>query len=130
MRNYIFVLFVLSTCSALGQTPKSADGKAVYTQYCLPCHQEDGTGVLNLNPPLRKSDWVNGDRSRLIKVILEGLDKEIEVNGESYNRVMANHNFLSDKEVANVLTYIRSNFGNASDAIKEEEVKALRKKKP
>lgn len=130
MKKIIFVFSVLLANCASGQVPKIADGKAVYTQYCLPCHQEDGTGVPNLNPPLRKSDWVNGDKTRLIKVILEGLDEEIEVNGESYNRLMAPHNFLTDKEVADVLTYIRSNFGNTSAAIQEEEVKALRKKKP
>ena len=130
MKKTVAVFLVLSSYSAFAQTPKVIDGKAIYIQHCLPCHQEDGTGVPNLNPPLRKSDWVNGDRDRLIKVILEGLDEEIEVNGESYNRVMAAHNFLTDKQVADVLTYIRSNFGNTSDAIKEEEVKALRKKKP
>jgi len=130
MKKIILVLLVLSTYSAFAQKPKVLDGKGVYTQYCLPCHQEDGTGVPNLNPPLRKSDWVNGDRNRLIKVILEGLEEEIEVNGESYNRVMAAHSFLTDKQVADVITYIRSNFGNTSDAIKEEEVKGLRKKKP
>jgi mono/diheme cytochrome c family protein len=130
MKKVIVIFTILSTCSALAQTPKVLDGKGIYTQYCLPCHQEDGTGVPNLNPPLRKSDWVNGDRNRLIKVILEGLEEEIEVNDESYNRVMASHSFLTDKQVADVLTYIRSNFGNTSDAIKEEEVKALRKKKP
>jgi mono/diheme cytochrome c family protein len=130
MKRIVVIFLVLSTYNAFAQAPKVLDGKGVYTQYCLPCHQEDGTGVPNLNPPLRKSDWVNGDRNRLIKVILEGLEEEIEVNGESYNRVMAAHSFLTDKQVADVLTYIRSNFGNTSDAIKEEEVKVLRKKKP
>ncbi|MBA4853294.1 cytochrome c [Emticicia sp. BO119] len=130
MKKGVVVILVLCIQTAIAQTPKLLDGKGVYTQYCLPCHQEDGTGVPNLNPPLRKSDWVNGDKNRLIKVILEGLEEEIEVNGESYNRVMAAHNFLTDKQVADVLTYIRSNFENTSDAIKEEEVKSLRKKKP
>ena len=130
MRKIVTVFLLLSTYCVFAQTSKVVDGKGIYTQYCLACHQEDGTGVPNLNPPIRKSDWVNGDRNRLIKVILEGLDEEIEVNGESYNRVMAAHNFLTDKQVADVLTYIRSNFGNNSDAIKEDEVKALRKKKP
>lgn len=130
MKKILLVFLIFSMYDTFAQTPKVLDGKGVYTQYCLPCHQEDGTGVPNLNPPLRKSDWVNGDRNRLIKVILEGLEEEIEVNGESYNRVMAAHSFLTDKQVADVLTYIRSNFGNASDIIKEEEVKVLRKKKP
>lgn len=130
MKKIAVIFWILSASCAFAQTPKVLDGKGVYTQYCLPCHQEDGTGVPNLNPPLRKSDWVNGDRNRLIKVILEGLEEEIEVNGESYNRVMASHQFLTDKQVADVLTYIRSNFGNASDPVKEEEVKTLRKKKP
>ncbi|WP_337040576.1 c-type cytochrome [Emticicia sp. 17c] len=130
MKKGILILFISISYFASAQVKKEADGKAIYNQYCLACHQEDGTGVPNLNPPLRKSDWVGGEKTRLIRVILEGLNEEIEVNGESYNRVMASHDFLSDKQVADVLTYIRTNFGNSAEPVKEEEVKVLRKKKP
>jgi cytochrome c len=44
----------------------------VYENYCLACHQEDGSGVPNLNPPLIQNEWVLGDSARLIKVVLNG----------------------------------------------------------
>lgn len=125
----IFVIALLSiSYVSFGQKKKVDLGQKIYTQYCLACHQEDGSGVPNMNPPLRKSDWVVGDKTKLINVVLKGLDEEIEVNGDTYNGVMASHSFLTDKQIADVLTYIRSNFENQADVIKPEEVKALRKK--
>lgn len=125
----IFIIILLSiSCVSFAQKKKVNEGQKIYTEYCLACHQEDGSGVPNMNPPLRKSDWVNGDKTRLINVVLNGLDEEIEVNGDSYRGIMASHSFLNDKQIADVLTFIRSNFDNTSDAIKPEEVKALRKK--
>ncbi|MFZ9661016.1 MAG: c-type cytochrome [Chitinophagaceae bacterium] len=101
-------------------------GKIVYETYCLPCHQQDGAGVARLNPPLVKNDWVNGDKKRLINVILKGLDQPMEINGETYNNVMASHDYLTDLEVADVLTYVRNSFGNKASPITPVEVKAVR----
>jgi cytochrome c len=49
-----------------------ANGQKVYTQYCLFCHHVDGCGVPNMNPPLSKTSYINGDKTRLIKVVLNG----------------------------------------------------------
>ncbi|ULQ57218.1 cytochrome c [Flavihumibacter rivuli] len=102
-------------------------GKEVYTTYCLACHQADGTGVPNLNPPLAKTSWVNGDKKRLINVLLKGLDEEIEINGEVYSNPMPSHAHLKDQEVADVLTYVRNSFGNKASLITPAEVAAVRK---
>ena len=92
-------------------------GKKVYDQYCLVCHQTDGNGVPNAFPPLAGTEYVNGDTDRLIGIVLNGLTGEIEVNGETYNGVMVAHNFLSDQEIADVLTFVRSSFGNEAAAV-------------
>ena len=102
-------------------------GAAIYKQYCLTCHQVDGGGVPNLNPPLRGTDWVNGDKARLIGVLLKGL-QNAEIEGETYDNVMPAHDFLTDQQIADVLTYIRSNFDNKSSAILADEVKQQRGK--
>ena len=99
---------------------------AVYNQYCSACHQSNGLGDGARFPPLAGTDWVNGDKSRLIEVVLLGLDGEIEVNGRSYNNVMPKHDFLSDKEVSEVLTFIRQNFDNNSSPVSESEVQEVR----
>ena len=104
-------------------------GKVVYDTYCLACHQADGRGVPGQNPPLAKTDWVLGDKTRLIGVILNGLNDPVEIGGETYDNPMPAHDFLTDQQVADVLTYVRSHFGNQAPAIKPEDVKAVRAKK-
>ncbi len=107
------------------KTIDNSNGKKVYDTYCLACHQADGKGVIGLNPPLTDADWIGGDKNKLIGVILNGL-AGAEVNGEKYRNVMASHKFLSDEDIADVLTYVRSNFGNDYGKITASEVKELR----
>jgi mono/diheme cytochrome c family protein len=96
-------------------------------KYCLACHQAEGSGVPGMYPPLVKTEWVQGDRTTLIRIILNGQQGEIEVNGRIYKGTMPAHQYLSDKQVADLLTFLRSNFGNKADAITPEEVAAVRK---
>lgn len=148
IRNTIFVLCILLLVSCSGgnqntqeqttdnppskqqQKPAAAtetsQGKNVYVKYCLVCHQSNGKGVPGLYPPINETDWVNGDKQRLITLVLNGQEGPIEVKGETYNNVMPAQNFLSNQEVAAVLTYIRSDFGNDASAITEEEVAQVR----
>ncbi len=103
-------------------------GEKLYADYCAACHQRDGLGTGGRYPPLAHTDWVTGDKDRLITVILQGLEGRIEVEGESYNGVMPQHSFLSDNEVAEVATYIRQNFGNNASSVMAEEVGAIRQR--
>ena len=132
MNKYSISIFLL-TCATLiswqtqpGLKASIERGKSVYETYCLSCHQADGSGVPRLNPPLSKVKYVTGDKKELITIILNGLDKEIEINGEFYNNVMAPHNFLKDQEIADVLTYVRNSFGNKASAVTPAEVKTVR----
>jgi glucose/arabinose dehydrogenase/mono/diheme cytochrome c family protein len=110
------------------QKGKVSGGEEIYMRYCAPCHQHNGKGAEGRFPPLANSTWVTGDRNRLIGVILNGLEGNIEVNGVGYNGVMPKHNFLSNEEIAEVLTFIRSNFGNNASAFTTTEVGAQRSK--
>jgi len=103
-------------------------GKQVYLQQCLACHQADAGGVSGMNPPLIKTKWVLGDKTTLVQIVLKGLTGEIEVDGDTYHNVMAPHSELSDQEIADVLTYVRNNFGNKASAVTAAEVKAIRAK--
>jgi aldose sugar dehydrogenase len=99
-----------------------AGGQKLYIQNCLACHNPEGTGATDLYPPLAKSDWVNGDKSRLIRTMLLGLSEPIEVNGATYNQEMPAYAHLSDQEIAEILTYIKNSFGNQSGAVIAGEV--------
>ena len=101
-------------------------GKKVYTQYCMACHQFDGSGVPGLNPPLEKAAHVLGSKTKLIRIILKGMNTHEEIDGETYSNIMAPHSHLTDQQIADVLTYIRNSFGNKSIAITPGDVKYVR----
>jgi len=110
----------------LPQQDSKTRGKALYETYCLTCHQDDGSGVPNLNPPLIKTTYVTGDKKKLIKWVLSGTTDKIAIDGKTYDNNMPAQDYLKDEEIADVLTYVRSSFGNKSTAITPADVKAVR----
>ena len=107
---------------------KEGSGSKIYFSYCSSCHQMNGEGDGNRFPPLVQSDWVNGDRTRLIEVILKGLEGPITIRGKAYNNSMPSHKFLSDNEIAQVLNYVRKTFNNNNDSITAAQVMEVRNK--
>jgi mono/diheme cytochrome c family protein len=101
-------------------------GKAVYATYCLSCHQADGGGVPNLNPPLIQTSYVLGDKYALIKIVLNGFQKPVDIDGESYSNNMPPLNSLKDQQIADVLTYIRNNFDNRAESVNPADVQKVR----
>lgn len=106
----------------------SLPGEKVYKQYCISCHQADGGGVPNMNPPLINTTYVLGDKERLIKIVLKGLNENIEIDGETFTNPMPALSILKDQQIADVLTYVRNSFGNKASAVSASEVKAVRAK--
>ncbi len=107
-------------------TQNIENGKTIYNQYCLVCHQTDGNGVTGAFPTLHQTEWVQGDKTKLITVIINGLQGPIEVKGEQYNGLMPPHGHLTDQQIADVLTFVRKSFGNDASEITPEEVKEVR----
>lgn len=101
-------------------------GKKVYDTTCLVCHMADGSGVPGMHPPIYESEFVNGDQTELINIVLKGKSGEVVVKGEVYNGAMPPQSHLSDQQIADVLTYMRSNFGNDAGPISPEDVQKLR----
>ena len=104
-----------------------SEGQKLYYTYCSACHQVDGKGAGGRFPTLAGTDWVLGEKSKLIYTVLNGLEGSIEVKGESYSGLMPQHSFLNDEDISVILTYIRSNFGNNASAVEIEEVRKVRK---
>jgi glucose/arabinose dehydrogenase/cytochrome c553 len=102
------------------------NGEEVYLNYCRTCHQKNGMGDGNLFPPLAGSEWVNGDKKKLVNILLQGLNGTITVAGRKYNNAMPKFDFLSDQQIADLLSYVRYNFGNGADSVKAADVKRLR----
>ncbi|WP_192822848.1 copper-containing nitrite reductase [Rufibacter sp. LB8] len=104
-------------------------GKAVYAQNCQACHQAEGQGIKGAFPPLANSDYLNENVDRAIGVVVHGLEGQIKVNGELYNSTMPQLK-LTDEQVANVMTYVYSQWGNKGGEVKPEQVKKARAKAP
>lgn len=116
----------LQTAAADGGAPTLATGEATFIGTCSACHQRNAAGLPGVFPPLANSDYLMADKTRSIRAVLGGLSGPITVNGQSYNSAMPPLANLTDHEVADVLTYVRSNFGNRGDAVTPAEVAAVR----
>ncbi len=107
--------------------PVVVDGAALYAQQCVACHQATGQGLAGAFPPLVGSEWVTGDPNLPIKVLLSGLSGEIVVKGNTYNGAMpAFGSVWNDAEIAAVVNYIRTSWGNEASEVAPEEVAAIR----
>ncbi len=98
-------------------------------QRCSACHQVNGAGIAGAFPPLAGSEWVVGKPDAAIRILLHGVQGEITVKGAKYNGMMPAYGTgqeMSDAEVAAVLTYVRSNFGNKAAAVTPAQVAAVR----
>ena len=119
------IAFIAVSAQQTQQTSKQR-GAGLYKQYCLTCHQANGSGVPKMNPPLIKTSYVTGDKNKLIKWVLQGSVEKVPIDGQYYSNNMPAQNKLTDQQIADVLTYIRSSFGNKSSVITPVEVKTVR----
>jgi nitrite reductase (NO-forming) len=108
-----------------------AVGQRVYSTVCIACHQPTGLGLPGMFPPLAESDWVTAKKpDRMIRMVLHGFTGPFTLNGKLFNSpapiMPPQGGALSDEQIAGVLTYVRSNFGNKASAVSVDEVKAIR----
>ena len=109
--------------------PDLTRGKQVFEQICGLCHGTDGAGKPGQAPPLTGSEWANGSADRMIRIPLYGLSGSVSVGGQQYNLSMpAMGATLSPDDLAAVLTYIRSSWGNKGSAITADQVSAVKTK--
>jgi len=110
----------------MSEADLKANGQKVFTANCASCHQATGLGLPGTFPPLAGSEYTNGDAKRHIGIVLKGLNGPVTVGGKSFNGVMPPFNTLSDEDLASVVTYERTAWGNHGSVVKPEDVKAAR----
>jgi len=110
------------------QAQNVINGKKIYETRCLVCHQADGGGVPNMNAPLDGSTNVVGnDIGRLVKIIKNGFNEKIELDGNYYSNDMTPNPDLSDVAIADVLSYIRNSWSNKASIVTIVQVKNANK---
>ena len=119
-----------SAAAPAAATAAAAPGGQQVFQRCAVCHQATGLGIAGSFPPLAGSEWATAANAALpIRVVLHGLTGPITVKGQRYGNMMPAYGTgqpLSDADVAAVLTYVRSAWGNAASAVTAEQVAAER----
>lgn len=111
-------------------------GAALFASSCQTCHAADGNGISSLAPPLNKSEWVTGSKEKLISIVLYGLTGPVKVNGHLYETPeiagdmpgIAHSEEISDEDVAQVLSFIRSSWQNNAEKVTADEVTKIRKR--
>jgi len=120
---------VLNTPIAEGSVSNSSvasaepNGAAIFSAQCSACHQATGLGISGVFPPLAGSEWILADAAVPVAIVHDGLQGEIEVAGNQFQGVMPKFGGqLSDAELAAVLSYARSQWGNDASAISPSAV--------
>lgn len=110
---------------AHSRSERIEQGKRLFAMICAACHQPTGQGIPGRFPPLAGSDLLNSDKHRAIKIVVNGLQGEVTVNGQKFNNAMPKFP-LSDEEIACALTFVYNSFGNSGKDVTPEEVTSVR----
>lgn len=113
-----------------------AKGKQLFMTYCKICHGEGGEGLQSLGPPLAGSQWVTGSKETLLAIVLHGLTGPVQVGDRLYQTPeiagempgFAQNDKLSDQDIAQILSFIRSAWSNNAGSVSEAEVKQARER--
>lgn len=103
------------------------DGAALYASMCAACHQASGQGLPSVFPPLAGAEWVNGKESTLAAIVLHGINGPLTVKGSNYTGAMpAFKAQLDDAQVAAVLSFVRTQWGNTGSPVDATAVAKVR----
>jgi cytochrome c551 len=100
-------------------------GEKLYFTHCSNCHQENGTGLGLLFPPLDKSDFMDNNFEKVVCLMKNGIEGEIIVNGKQFNKPMPGIPSLTDLEITEISTYIYNKWGNRRDSISLHQVSTI-----
>jgi mono/diheme cytochrome c family protein len=108
-----------------------ATGRQKYVNLCANCHGTKGEGMSRFAPPLKKSEWVIGEKEKLAMILLHGMEGPIVVNGKDYGipdilPSMPSFSTLQNEDIAAIATYIRNSWGNSGDMIKSNIIGRIR----
>jgi mono/diheme cytochrome c family protein len=87
----------------------------------------DGSGAASMQPALVGSAVIKGDSKQLIRVLLQGPAAVLPADRPKYSNVMPAFPMVSDTNAADLLSYLRSTFGEGASPVTKEEVSAVRR---
>ncbi|TNE65494.1 MAG: cytochrome c [Alphaproteobacteria bacterium] len=124
--NKHFIVAALLAATSLPALGDDDTGRALYDANCGGCHQADGGGVPMMQPALIGSERANGEKGAVIDMILFG-SEIIDPGMSDYNNEMPSFSHLSDQEIAELATYVRTHFDNDGGPVGPDDVRARRR---
>jgi len=109
------IIAVLAAGASAPSRAQQMDGKALFMKNCAACHQASGKGIPGAFPALAGNKFVQGKGADVATVLLKGRGGMPDFSDS-----------LSDQEIAAILSFVRSNWGNQATPLSEPEVLALR----
>jgi cytochrome c551 len=100
-------------------------GELLYSKHCSNCHQENGTGLGRVYPPLNQSDYMENNFEQVLCLMKYGIEGELIVNGKNYNLAMPGIPSLTDLEIAEIATYIYNAWGNKRGLVDIKDVNLI-----
>jgi mono/diheme cytochrome c family protein len=92
--------------------PEEQRGAALYLEFCSGCHQAKGRGVAGVFPPLAGNPVVIApDPANILKVVLGGVPAQ-----GKYAPMPSFSAQLSDQQIADLVNYVRTSWGNSASA--------------
>jgi mono/diheme cytochrome c family protein/glucose/arabinose dehydrogenase len=103
-------------------------GRRQFLASCAGCHGRSGLGHEGAAPPLVDSPFVNGSAGRLIRIVLHGLEGPLRHEGKVYrNLAMPAVLNLESTEVAEILTYLRREWGHRASPVDVDAVRGVKR---
>ncbi len=116
----------VASANAATKSERISNGEKLFMANCAACHQASGKGLPGAFPPLAASDYIADDPMKAVHAVLNGLAGPITVNGVKYNAQMPPLSYMSDSDVADVVTFVINSFGNKGGDINAAQVSAAR----
>lgn len=108
--------------------PQMINGKKVFIDNCIACHDINGEGISSMIPAFKNNGTIQGQSSEsMTHILLNGSKGGITRFNPTGAAMPAFAWKLTDTQIADVLTYIRNEWGNAAQAVSPKEVKEMRK---
>jgi mono/diheme cytochrome c family protein len=129
IRYFIFGALVMFLFNSIKTQAQNLDnGKKIYETRCLVCHQADGGGVPNMNAPLDGStNVVSSDIGRLVKIIKNGFNERVELDGLYYSNSMTPNPDFTPAQISDVLSFIRTSWSNKAPKVTIAQVQVALK---
>jgi cytochrome c551 len=127
---FLLIMFCMFSCSISNSKSVKfqqyyVQGEQLYTKHCSNCHQQNGSGLGLVYPPLNTSDYMEANFEQVLCLMKYGAKDELTVNGKKFNQPMPGIPALTDLEIAEIATYIYNSWDHNRGIVEVAEASRI-----